>query len=227
MYDQGTETNYTNVLKIHSVYQPMIKCKAAALTCNISFNSTNTSLVAATMAVLVGGSFMSLTSPALPLLQEPDSVPYVTDEEGSWVGSLLNLGAFVGALPAGLIADKIGRKVTLCILAIPLTGSWLLIAFGSSVTELFAGRFISGIAIGAVSVVTPMYIAELAESSIRGALGTLFQLQLTIGVLFGYLAGMVGDHRALSFICCALPMLFLITFIWMPESPVFLLSKNR
>lgn len=93
--------------------------------------------------------------------------------------------------------------------------------------ELFVGRFIGGIAIGAVSVATPMYIAELAESSIRGALGTLFQLQLTIGVLFGYLAGMVGDHRALSFMSCALPMLFLITFSWMPESPVFLLSKNR
>jgi MFS family permease len=84
-----------------------------------------------------------------------------------------------------------------------------------------------GIAIGAVSVVTPMYIAELAESSIRGALGTLFQLQLTIGILFGYLAGMVGDHRALSFISGALPVLFLITFSWIPEAPVYLLSKNR
>jgi SP family facilitated glucose transporter-like MFS transporter 8 len=179
------------------------------------------------MAALVGGSFMSWTSPALPLLQKPDSVPHVTDEEGSWIGSLLTLGAFIGALPAGLLADKIGRKVTLCILAIPLTGSWLMIAFSGSVTELFAGRLIGGIASGAVSVVTPMYIAELAESSIRGALGTLFQLQSTIGILFGYLAGMVGDHRTLSFISCALPIIFVVTFSWMPESPVFLVSKNR
>lgn len=185
------------------------------------------SLVAATMAALVAGSFMSWTSPALPLLQKHDSVPHVTNEEGSWIGSLLNLGAFCGALPAGLLADKIGRKFTLCILAIPLTGSWLMIAFAGTVTELFAGRFMGGIAIGAVSVVTPMYIAEFADSSIRGALGTLFQLQITIGILFGYLAGMVGDHRALSFISCALPLLFLITFSWMPESPIYLLSKNR
>jgi len=170
---------------------------------------------------------MSWTSPALPLLQKPDSVPYVTDEEGSWIGSLLNLGAFLGALPAGLIADRIGRKIILCTLAVPLTGSWLMIAFGGSVAELFVARFIGGIAIGAMSVAVPMYIAEMAESSIRGALGTLFQLQLTMGILFGYVAGMVGDHRALSFISCALPVLFFITFSWMPESPVFLLSKKR
>jgi SP family facilitated glucose transporter-like MFS transporter 8 len=179
------------------------------------------------MAALVAGSFMSWTSPALPLLQAPGSVPYVTDEEGSWIGSLLNLGAFLGALPAGLVADRIGRKVTLCALAIPLTGSWLMIAFGGSVAELFAGRFIGGIAIGAVSVAAPMYIAELAESSIRGALGTLFQLQITTGILFSYVVGLVGDNRVLSLISCALPVLFFITFSWMPESPVFLLSKNR
>lgn len=183
--------------------------------------------ILATLAALVAGSFMSWTSPALPLLQKHDSVPYVTDGEGSWIGSILNLGAFLGALPAGLVADRIGRKFTLSILALPLSASWLLIGFGNSVAELFAGRFIAGIAIGAVSVTVPMYIAELAESSIRGALGTLFQLQMTLGILFSYLAGMVGDHRALSFISCALPVLFFITFTWMPESPVFLLSKNR
>jgi SP family facilitated glucose transporter-like MFS transporter 8 len=184
-------------------------------------------LVAATLAALVAGSFMSWTSPALPLLQETDSVPYVTDEEGSWVGSLLNLGAFLGALPAGLVADRIGRKLTLCLLAVPLSASWLMLGFGSSVAELFAGRFIAGVSIGAVSVTVPMYIAELAESSIRGALGTLFQLQMTLGILFGYVVGTVGDHRVLSFASCALPALFFICFVWMPESPVFLLSRNR
>jgi hypothetical protein len=72
-----------------------------------------------------------------------------------------------------------------------------------------------------------MYIAELAESSIRGALGTLFQLQITIGILFGYLAGTVGDHRTVSGISCAVPVVFVIAFSWMPESPVFLVSKKR
>ncbi|XP_069693151.1 facilitated trehalose transporter Tret1-like [Periplaneta americana] len=183
--------------------------------------------ILATLAAMVGGSFMSWTSSALPLLQEPCSVPHITDEEGSWIGSLLNLGAFVGALPAGLVADRIGRRTTLCVLALPLVTSWLLIAFSGSVAQLFVGRFLGGFAVGAVSVAAPTYIAELAESSIRGALGTLFQLQITIGVLFGYLAGMVGDPRALSLTCCALPVLFLVTFFCMPESPVFLLSKNR
>lgn len=183
--------------------------------------------ILATLAAMVGGSFMAWTSTALPLLQEPGSVPLITNEEGSWIGSLLNLGAFVGALPAGLVADRIGRRATLCYLALPLMASWLLIAFSGSVAQLFAGRFLGGFAIGAVSVAAPTYIAELSESSIRGALGTLFQLQITVGILFGYLAGLVGDQQVLSLICCALPVIFLVTFFWMPESPVFLLSKNR
>ncbi|PSN50532.1 hypothetical protein C0J52_03509 [Blattella germanica] len=183
--------------------------------------------ILATLAALVAGSYMSWTSPALPMLQANSSVPHITDEEGSWIGSLFNLGAFIGALPAGLICDKLGRKVTLCILAAPLIASWLLIAFSSSVIELYLGRIIGGIAVGAISVATPTYIAELAENSIRGALGTLFQLQITVGILVGYLAGLVGNQMALSLICCALPIIFFVTFIWMPESPVYLLTKNR
>ena len=170
---------------------------------------------------------MSWTSPALPLLQTNGSVPLITDEEGSWVGSLFNLGAFLGALPAGLVIDRLGRKVTLCALSLPLIGSWLLLAFSGSVCELYVGRVLGGIAVGAISVAAPTYIAELAESSIRGALGTLFQLQITVGILFGYVAGLVEDYRWLNLISCALPVIFLVTFMWMPESPVFLLTKSK
>nr|CAD7576190.1 unnamed protein product [Timema californicum] len=181
----------------------------------------------ATIGAFVAGTFMSWTSPALPLLQANSSVPYITSEEGSWIGSLLNLGAFIGAIPAGILADHIGRRTTLCGLAVPFFVSWLMIAFCSSALELYVGRILGGMAVGAVSVVAPMYISELADSKVRGALGTFFQLQITLGILCGYLVGMVGDHRVLAFILSVLPVVYFVSFIWMPESPVYLLSKDK
>lgn len=184
-------------------------------------------LFSATLSAFAAGSALAWTSPALPLLLAADSHLTIDNDQGSWIGSLINLGAFLGALPAGLAADRFGRKRTLVLLSVPLTLSWLLIALASTVWEIYAGRFIGGMAIGAVSVATPMYIAELAESSVRGSLGTFFQLQITLGILFSYLIGLANNYQIISFISGAIPVLFLVSFVWMPESPMFLLSVNR
>nr|CAD7197765.1 unnamed protein product [Timema douglasi] len=162
-----------------------------------------------------------------PCCKPTAACPTSPARKGSWIGSLLNLGAFIGAIPAGILADHIGRRTTLCGLAVPFFVSWLMIAFCSSALELYVGRIVGGMAVGAVSVVAPMYISELADSKVRGALGTFFQLQITLGILCGYLVGMVGDHRVLAFILSVLPVVYFVSFIWMPESPVYLLSKDK
>lgn len=70
------------------------------------------------------------------------------------------------------------------------------------VCRIFIGRFIGGIACGAATVIVPMYVSEIAESKIRGSLGTLFQLQITLGILFAYLTGELksdGELPAIDF----------------------------
>lgn len=186
-----------------------------------------TAALLATLGALSAGTFMSWSSPALPLLQDKFNHFIVTNSQASWIGSLMNLGAFLGALPAGFAADRFGRKKMLFIFGIPLVASWLLIAFSDTVGEIYAGRILGGMAVGAVSVTAPMYIGELAEKHVRGALGAIFQLQITMGILFGYLVGMTGSVQTLSLICCSIPVLYLLTFVWMPESPVFLVATNR
>lgn len=61
--------------------------------------------------------------------------------------------------------------------------------FSDCVAALYVARFIAGVACGGVSVAAPMYIAELAHTSIRGTLGTFFQVLITVGVLLEYLLG--------------------------------------
>jgi len=97
-----------------------------------------------------------------------DNGPVITEAEGSWIGSIIAIGAIFGSLPASWGADFIGRKYAIASLAIPFVISWLMIMFGNTVLILMIARFIGGAVIGAVTATIPMYIGEIAEVSIRG-----------------------------------------------------------
>uniref|UniRef100_A0A182P8W6 Facilitated trehalose transporter Tret1 n=1 Tax=Anopheles epiroticus TaxID=199890 RepID=A0A182P8W6_9DIPT len=188
------------------------------------------------MAAVSGGTALAWTSPVLAQLVpanqsdtsglEHESFLLTTDE-GSWVGAFLAVGAFLGALPAGYLAEKIGRKYTTMSLAVPYLISWALIIFANGAGMLYAGRLIIGIATGASCVVAPMFVSEVAETSIRGALGAFFQLHLTVGILFVYAVGSYTHWVTLSILCAIFPVLLIVAMFIVPESPVYLVKKGR
>ncbi|XP_060645400.1 facilitated trehalose transporter Tret1-2 homolog isoform X1 [Drosophila nasuta] len=151
----------------------------------------------------------------------------LTVDEQSWVSSLLAIGAFLGALPTGYIADAIGRRYTALAMDVPFILAWLSISFANSAGWLYFGRFLIGISTGSFCVVAPMYISEIAETSIRGTLGTLFQLLLTMGILFVYIVGSLVSWSTLSMMCLVVPVLLFIGMLMLPETPVYLLKKGR
>jgi SP family facilitated glucose transporter-like MFS transporter 8 len=173
------------------------------------------------------GTVLAWTSPTLPELQSTNSTLPVTREEGSWIGSLVAVGAIAGALPAGYFADRFGRKPVILALSAPFLLSWILITVANAVGTLYAARFIAGFATGAVSVVAPMYIGEIAESSVRGALGSFFQVMLTVGILYTYVVGAIGDYTWLGILSGVIPIVFFISFSRVPESPTYLVKKQR
>lgn len=83
----------------------------------------------------------------------------------------------------------------------------------------------AGISTGGSCVVTPMFISELAETSIRGALGTCFQLFLTIGILLVFVVGAIMSWINLSWICLALPIAYMAGLMFIPDSPMWLLKN--
>lgn len=204
--------------------------------------------IAAAIGAVIAGTILGWTSPALPQL-EPVKVQNRTNvtivnttlinsvgqeaefllntKESSLVSSISAIGALISALPVGLLAQKAGRRPTILILSIPFLLSWLLIIFARGATLLIIGRFFAGLGTGGICVAAPMYIGEIAETSIRGSLGAFFQLFLTVGILFTFVVGGWTHWRTLSIISAALPPLLVIVFWWMPETPQYLLSKNR
>ncbi|XP_022834739.1 facilitated trehalose transporter Tret1 isoform X1 [Spodoptera litura] len=186
--------------------------------------------LAATLGALAAGSMLGWSAPVMVKLTDPNSTDYdfsVTQRQGDWISSVINLGAAFICFPIGLIMDAIGRKKTMLLLVLPFTLGWLLITFGTSVGMLIAGRLITGVAGGAFCVTAPAYTSEIAQDSIRGTLGSYFQLMITIGILFAYVVGGYASVFVFNILCTCIPIIFGVVFFFMPESPNFLVVKGK
>ncbi len=156
---------------------------------------------------------------------------HLTGAELGVVVSAVPLGALIAALLCGRLSDKFGRKKILFVTAILFILGSILSALSSNLELLIASRFILGISVGLGSFSAPMYIAEISRSSNRGALVTLNQLAITVGIVLAYAVSYAlsfGGHWRLMLGAGAIPAIVLFSCIFfIPESPRWLLLKGR
>jgi sugar porter (SP) family MFS transporter len=185
--------------------------------------------VASTLGALAAGMVLGWTSAAGKngsSLADEYKIPLSADQF-SWIGSLVTLGAAAVCVPIGILSDLVGRKTAMLLLVVPFTVGWLLIILADSVLMFYLGRFITGLSGGAFCVTAPMYTAEIGESSIRGTLGSYFQLMLTVGILLSYGLGPSLKMYHLSLVSATVPILFFCVFFFMPETPTYYLKKGK
>eukprot|EP01018_Ginkgo_biloba_P007347 Gb_37856 [translate_table: standard] len=121
----------------------------------------------------------------------------------STFGSLLTIGAMIGAIMSGHVADYIGRKGALRVSSLFYITGWLVISFskvGQDAVPLDVGRLFVGYGVGLTSYAVPVYIAEISPKNLRGGLTTTNQLSVTMGTLIVYLLGMLVGWRLLAII---------------------------
>ncbi|HEX3711481.1 MAG TPA: sugar porter family MFS transporter [Trebonia sp.] len=147
------------------------------------------------------------------------------------VTSLLLVGAVIGALTAGRLADQIGRRLTVLITAVVFIVGVLLAAFTPTFPVLLVARIIIGLAVGAASTTVPLYIGEVVPPKVRGGLVSLNQLAITSGILVSYLVDYglsdSGNWR-LMFGLAAIPAVALfVGMLFQKESPAWLIRQGR
>ena len=151
--------------------------------------------------------------------------------QGILVSSTL-VGATIGAVSNGAMADIFGRKKILILTSILFFIGSILCAIAPNITLLILSRFIVGLAIGIVTFATPLYLSEISPEKIRGSLVSLFQLAITIGILFSYLvnAGFANIQFGwrLMLLFGVFPALILgIGMFFMSDTPRWLISKGK
>ncbi|KAK4325810.1 hypothetical protein Pmani_003590 [Petrolisthes manimaculis] len=150
----------------------------------------------------------------------------LTEEEASWLGSLLLLGACLGAMVSWWVIG-LGRRRAVLASALPRVAGWIMIAAASDVYMMYAGRFLTGVSLGVVTTAAPVYISEIAHSSIRGALSCIVQLGVNLGIFIAALLGAVLDWRGLAIFGSFSVVVYFIATFFIPDSPVWLVACGR
>jgi len=150
--------------------------------------------------------------------------------EGLVVASLL-LGAAAGAASAGPLSDRLGRRNLIIIAAILFTVGAIGAALAPNVGILVLFRVVLGLGVGAAALVVPLYLSEIAPTQIRGAISSLNQLNIVVGILLAFIVNaLLANAEAWRWMLglAAIPSLvLLIGMYFLPETPRWLVSQDR
>ncbi|XP_041988024.1 facilitated trehalose transporter Tret1-like [Aricia agestis] len=180
----------------------------------------------ASLAFLIIGLVRGYSASALPSIQAHDPHLIQHSEQKSWIGAIPPLGAFLGSMCSGPLMQRAGRRRALQ-LAAPLWGAaWLVLGFAPNFPVVLIGRFMTGLCVGFVLAPVQVYVSECCDPEIRGRLGSLPTLSMSLGILISYVAGSWLYWRYLAFLSASFCGALFVILFPLPESPVWLASRG-
>lgn len=147
--------------------------------------------------------------------------------------SSLLFGCVLGCFITGRLADRYGRKKLLLSVALLFAVTSIATAIATHFILFISARFVGGLAVGGVSLLSPMYVAEVSPPSIRGRLGTLYQMSIIVGIIMSYginylLRNTGPNNWRWMFLTGVVPSaVFLLCVSIAPESPRFMAMSGR
>lgn len=175
----------------------------------------------------LSASWTSVVEKTIEVSNNPIRSEAVTKEEFSWVSAALYLGGFVGIFIWNHVADKFGRKINGYALALTQIVGWLGIIFSSSVIQLTISRFIMGLGGAGIITCSQLYINETANEKIKGPLCAFLIIAMQIGYLHVTILGSILPYNIFNITCLAVPVVFVLVYFWLPESPLYFLMYRK
>ena len=152
-------------------------------------------------------------------------------QEEGLVTSMLLVGAAAGALAAGRVADRLGRRRTLMAGGLIFLAGSVWCALAGSTAELATARTVLGLAVGAVSIVSPMYISEITPAAVRGRMVSLNTLMIVVGQLVAYgvnsALASTGSWQWMLGLAAVPGAALAIGMFFLPDTPVWLAAQGR
>ena len=182
------------------------------------------------MATFAYGVSIGWLSPNLQLLLSPNSpLPSgpISEYQAWWIGSLPCVGGALGTLLGVIIAELLGRRISIAMLGIPQLMSWLFILNATHVDHIFIGRVLLGVSGGGIFAVGPIFVAEISEDKIRGTLGSFLSLFCNFGIVVGFIFSYYFGYRSTPILMIVTTLVFVVGMICVAESPLFFLSKHK
>lgn len=179
---------------------------------------------------LMFGFDISIITGAGPFIEKTFSLNHL--ELGFAFSSLL-FGCVVGSGIAGFLADKLGRRQLMLWVAMLFAATTVSTGMATSFADFNIARFLGGISVGAISLVTPLYIAEVAPASVRGRMGALYQFSIVFGVFVSFIINYAlkdwgPDAWRYMFYTGAVPAAIFFTLVlFVPETPRFHALNSR
>src|SRR4051794_22808475 len=184
-------------------------------------------VAAATIGVIYGYDLGNISGALLFITKEFD----LTTKETEWVATIVVAGSIVGALVASRLANAIGRRPTMMLVALTYACFAVLSGIAPSLVWLDTARFLLGVTIGISVVTAPIFVAESSPAAVRGGLIVMYQVATVTGIVLAYfvdyaLAG--GQAWRLMLGLSAVPsLLVLVVLARLPDTPRWYLMKGR
>ncbi|XP_063989776.1 facilitated trehalose transporter Tret1-like [Diachasmimorpha longicaudata] len=186
--------------------------------------------VIANLSTVAAGMLSAWTSPIIPQLMKentPVGTKPMNDHEISWLSSVTGLASLVALLFYAFLAGKTSNKILGWVSAVSATVSWLLIYFAKNFYYLLIARIFAGVVCGLTFSMTPVYVSQIAQDSIRGQLGSLLCFGFNVGNLASAILGAQLSYHNFALCGTVIPLIFIAGFISLPESPMYLLRKGH
>ncbi|XP_026820358.1 facilitated trehalose transporter Tret1-like [Rhopalosiphum maidis] len=183
--------------------------------------------IVATLSIFISGMWLGWPSSVVEKFIKHETDFNATMGELSWIVATMDLGNVISPLLAGHLMDWLGRKPSTAVLGPLFMITWALALWVPTAWALYTARLLAGMGKGMSYTVVPVYLGEIASPAIRGALGSVFCLQLHFGFLLEAIVGPLVSYRTLNAMSAVVPILFFVTVVWLPESPYYLLKRER
>ncbi|XP_052740080.1 facilitated trehalose transporter Tret1 isoform X3 [Bicyclus anynana] len=210
-----------------SLDSPVVKNETGFQRLNDDFPSVTLAPDLVSFAYTFTGAVVTWPSPAIPKFKNGEAGITISDAQSSWVVSLLPLGALPGCYLGKVLSERAGRRLTIYSAAVPGFLGASIILFTKSPELMYFARVLIGIANGITAVVTMIYLTEIADKEIRGALGMLVQVMNNLGSLAVYGIGPFVSYTVLNSMVLFLSVFYAVICLWVPESPYYHLSYGR